>query len=171
MLRDPSLELVAHAVDVAEEEDSYLGNARLKAEAAVAATGLPALADDSGLEVEALGGYPGLHSRRIAETQPERNALVLARLRDVPRPWRARFVAGLVLAFPDGSSHGFTGEVEGEVLEAPRDRGEGFGYDPLFLVPETGLTFGEMTEPEKRQISHRARAATALQGSGLLERI
>lgn len=163
-------ELVACPVSVDENADSYAGNALLKARQAVRESGLPALGDDSGLEVAALHGFPGLRSARVAATQEQRNAVLLERLRSHPRPWAARFVCVLALALPEGEVSTFTGTVDGEVTE-PRDRGQGFGYDPLFLIPELGLTFGEMAEGLKQRLSHRARATAALRESGALERV
>ncbi len=170
LLDGAGLELVACPVSVDENADSYAGNARLKAEAAVRGSGLPALGDDSGLEVAALDGFPGLRSARVAPTQRERNAMLLERLRAEPRPWKARFVCVLALALPGDGVSTHAGTVEGEVTE-PRDRGRGFGYDPLFLLPEVGLTFGEMEDGLKQRLSHRARAITALRESGALERL
>lgn len=170
LLHDPGLELVACPVEVEENEPTYGGNARLKAEAAARECGLPALGDDSGLEVAALDGFPGLRSARIAPTQEERNRILLGRLRGMPRPWAARFVSVLALAVPGDAVTTYTGTVEGEVVE-PRDRGRGFGYDPLFLVPEVGLTFGEMDDRLKQRLSHRARAVAALRESGALNRL
>ena len=161
---------MACPVDVEEDAPTYAGNARLKAEAAARAGGLPALGDDSGLEVAALEGFPGLRSARVARTQEERNAILLGRLRGLPQPWTARFVCVLALAVPGGGVSTYTGTVEGEVVE-PRDRGRGFGYDPLFLVPELGLTFGEMDDDLKHRLSHRARAVADLRDSGALSRI
>ncbi len=152
---------------VEEHGSDYAQNARLKAEAATAATGLWAIGDDSGLEVEALDGFPGLHSARLAPTQVERTEELLRRLRDQPRPWRARFVAVIALARPGGATTIYRGEVPGEVV--PEWRGTtGFGYDPVFLVPEAGRTFGEMEPAEKHRWSHRAAAVRALLASGEL---
>ena len=146
---------------------TYAANAALKAEAAWRATGLPALGDDSGVEVEALGGEPGLHSRRLAPTQAERNAELWRRLASVPRPWRARFVA--VLALAPGPRF-FEGSVSGELLPEARGSG-GFGYDPIFLLPALGRTFAELSAEEKHAWSHRGRAARALLESGVLSSI
>lgn len=170
LLDGAGLELVACPISVDENAGTYAGNARLKAEVAASGSGLPALGDDSGLEVAALDGFPGLRSARIGATQEQRNAMVLERLRTRARPWRARFVCVLALALPGGAVSTFTGTVEGEVVE-PRDRGRGFGYDPLFLVPEVGLTFGEMEDGLKQRLSHRGRAVAALGASGVLERL
>lgn len=170
LLADAGLELVACPVSVVENADSYAGNALLKARRAVRESGLPALGDDSGLEVAALDGFPGLRSARVAATQEQRNAVLLERLRSHPQPWAARFVCVLALALPEGEVATFTGTVDGEVTE-PRDRGHGFGYDPLFLVPELGVTFGEMGGGLKQRLSHRGRAVAALRESGALERL
>jgi XTP/dITP diphosphohydrolase len=167
-------ELLAGAVEatgldtgVAEDGETYAANAALKAEAASAAAGVPALGDDSGLEVAALGGFPGLHSARLAATQEERERLLLARLEPLPRPGRARFVCVLALAAPGRPTRLFTGVREGEVVGRRAGEG-GFGYDPVFLVPEVGRTFGEMTAAEKGRWSHRSAAVRALLESGAL---
>jgi XTP/dITP diphosphohydrolase len=128
---------------------------------------VPALGDDSGLEVEALDGFPGLRSARLADTQAERHRVLFGRLAGLPRPWRARFVCELALAVPGRPTRVFSGERWGEIVE-PRSRGRGFGYDPVFWVAEAGKTFGEM-EPEEKQLwSHRAAAVRALIQSGAL---
>ncbi|TMD72971.1 MAG: non-canonical purine NTP pyrophosphatase, partial [Chloroflexi bacterium] len=130
----------------------------------------PALGDDSGLEVEALGGFPGIRSARLGPTQQERTAELLRRLQGLPRPWNARFVCVIALAIPGVETRLFEGECRGEVV--PEWRGEaGFGYDPIFLVPGTGKTFGEMPPEEKRRYSHRAAAARALLESGALQQL
>ena len=150
--------------------ETYYDNARLKAEAALARSGLPSLGDDSGLEVEALHGFPGIKSARLGPTQEERTAELLRRLEGVPRPWEARFVCVIALAMPGRDTRFFEGECRGEVV--PEWRGEaGFGYDPIFLVPGTGKTFGEMPPEEKRKYSHRAAAARALLESGALSEL
>ena len=159
-------ELVPCDTGVEETGASYEANARLKAEAA-AAGGLPALGDDSGLEVEALGGFPGLHSARVAPTQPERLAILAQRLAGQPRPWRARFVCWVALAVPGRPTRTFAGEVAGEIVPEPAGVG-GFGYDPVFLVPEVGRTFGQMGSEAKHRFSHRARAVRRLTESGAL---
>jgi XTP/dITP diphosphohydrolase len=161
---------VAWGAEVEETGATYAENAVLKAEAASAATGLPAIADDSGIEVEALGGEPGLHSRRLGATQADRNAELWRRLSGTPRPWRATFVAVIALAVPGRPAAIFEGRVDGELLPAERGAG-GFGYDPLFLVPEIGVTFAEMGREEKHRRSHRGRAAAALLASGALSSI
>lgn len=170
LLAGAGVELVAFDTEVDEVGQTYADNARLKAEAALSRSGLPALGDDSGLEVEALGGFPGIRSARLGPTQQERTAELLRRLQGVPRPWNARFVCLIALAAPGGETQLFEGECRGEVV--PEWRGEaGFGYDPIFLVPGTGKTFGEMPPEEKRKYSHRANAARALLESGALREL
>jgi len=170
LLSSAGVELVAFDSEVDEVGESYSENARLKAEAALARSGLPSLGDDSGLEVEALDGFPGIKSARLGPTQKERTAELLRRLEGVPRPWNARFVCVIALAVPGRDTRFFEGECRGEVV--PEWRGEaGFGYDPIFLVPGTGKTFGEMPPEEKRKYSHRAAAARALLESGALSEL
>ena len=170
LLANAGVELVAFDTEVDEVGETYSENARLKAEAALAKSGLPSLGDDSGLEVEALGGFPGLKSARLGATQKERTAELLRRLQGVPRPWKARFVCVIALAVAGRDTRFFEGECRGEVV--PEWRGEaGFGYDPIFLVPGTGKTFGEMPPEEKRRYSHRAAAARALLESGALSEL
>jgi len=170
LLAETGLELVAYDHEVDEVGKTYAENARLKAEAASAASGLPALGDDSGLEVDALDGFPGIRSARLGPTQKERTAELLRRLEGHPRPWTARFVCTVALVAPGREPQMFEGECRGEVV--PEWRGEaGFGYDPIFLVPGTGKTFGEMPPGEKRRYSHRANAVRALLASGALERV
>jgi len=170
LLAETGLELVAYDLEVDEVGKTYAENARLKAEAASAASGLPALGDDSGLEVDALDGFPGIRSARLGPTQKERTAELLRRLEGHPRPWTARFVCTVALVAPGREPQLFEGECRGEVV--PEWRGEaGFGYDPIFLVPGTGKTFGEMPPGEKRRYSHRANAVRALLASGALERV
>ncbi len=147
-----------------ETEDSFEGNARLKASAAAGATGLPALADDSGLAVEALGGAPGIYSARWAETPAGRDFGHAMRqvqeqldAEEVPAPRLASFVCALALAWPDGHAELFTGRVRGQLVWPPRGE-QGFGYDPMFLPEGMSQTFGEMEPAEKHAISHRARA-------------
>ena len=150
----------------AEVGDIGEANAALKARAACDATGLPALGDDTGLEIEALDGFPGLFSNRLAPTQSERERRIFDRLAAVPSPWRARFVCVIALAAPGEPTRFFRGECPGEVVE-PRAPG-GFGYDPIFLVPEAGLTFSEMGLEGKNRWSHRAAAFAVLAESGAL---
>ena len=170
LLAETGLELVAFDSEVDEAGETYAENARLKAETAAERSGLPALGDDSGVEVEALGGFPGLRSARLGPTQEERTAELLKRLEGKPRSWNARFVCVVALANPGHPTQFFEGECRGEIV--PEWRGKaGFGYDPVFLVPGTGKTFGEMPAEEKRLYSHRARAVRALLESGALERL
>jgi XTP/dITP diphosphohydrolase len=169
LLAGTGFELVAFDSEVDEVGETYAENACLKAAAALAASGLPSLGDDSGVEVDALAGFPGLHSARLGPTQKERTAILLQRLEGHPRPWTARFVCTVALAAPGRDVEYFEGECRGEIV--PEWRGEaGFGYDPIFLVPGTGKTFGEMLPEEKRLYSHRANAVRALLASGVLER-
>lgn len=147
-----------------ETASTYDGNALIKAGFAAARSGVPALADDSGLEVDALGGQPGVHSARFGGdvSDGERIALLLQKLRAVPAGKRgAAFVCSLVLALPDGHVHVFRGTARGAILEGPRGRG-GFGYDPVFLSDELGVTFSEAGLADKRRVSHRGLAIRAL---------
>lgn len=153
------------APDVPEDAATYEANARAKAEAIARHTGLPALADDSGLEVDHLGGEPGVRSARYAG--PDRSdshnlALVLERLRSVPEPRRtARFRCVIVVARPDGASMVAEGTCEGRIAAEPSgDRG--FGYDPIFFFEKAGRTFAEMDPAEKNRRSHRAAACENL---------
>lgn len=147
-----------------EDGSSYDDNALLKAGHAVTRSGLPALADDSGLEVDALDGAPGLHSARFGGeglSDGERIAHLLARLRKVPERDRgARFVSVLMLATPRGDVRRFEGRCEGRILEGPRGDG-GFGYDPVFWSDDLGKAFGACSPDEKRSVSHRGRALAA----------
>lgn len=128
-----------------------------------AACGLPALADDSGLEVDALGGAPGVHSARFSGGDAADNvALLLERLRGVPRERRgARFRCVLALAWPDGRTLLAEGCCEGTIAEGTSGQG-GFGYDPVFVDPDSGVTFAELPRERKNAISHRARACAEL---------
>ena len=147
--------------DPAETGATFEENARIKAEAWRDATGLPALADDSGLEVEALGGAPGVLSARYAGTHGDtaaNNAKLLRALEGVPAERRgARFVCALALALPGGATRTLRGECRGRIVEAGRGAG-GFGYDPLFVPEGEALTFGELPVETKARLSHRARA-------------
>ncbi len=145
------------SITVDETGIDYRENAALKARAFAAASGLPALADDSGLEVEALDGAPGLLSARTAPTAAERRALLLQQLAGKPRPWRALFRSVVALVLPNGEVHVEEGECRGEI--GPFERGQGgFGYDPIFIVEGIGLTVAELSMAEKNRLSHRARA-------------
>jgi XTP/dITP diphosphohydrolase len=147
-----------------ETAETYEGNALLKAHAAAELAGDVVLADDSGLEVDALGGAPGVHSARFGGPcldDAGRTALLLERLRDVPPDRRtARFRCVIAVIRRPGSVRTVEGMVEGLIAEAPRGAG-GFGYDPVFFHPGFGRTFGELSEAEKSRVSHRALAARA----------
>ncbi len=147
--------------DIEETGRSFAENARLKAAAYAKQSKLLTLADDSGLEVDALNGEPGVFSKRFAgekATDAERNQFLLAKLRGVPRKQRtARFRCAIALAEPDGEVWETSGTCEGEILLEPRGT-HGFGYDPLFLFPALGKTMAELPTEEKNRISHRARA-------------
>lgn len=151
----------AGALGLAEPEEngeSFEENAALKAHAAAEASGIAALADDSGLVVPALSGKPGIHSARWAGESRDFNAAMERVHRELgERDRNAQFVAVLALAWPDGHAELFRGEVEGSLLWPPRGE-RGFGYDPMFLPEGRLLTFGEMEPEEKHSISHRARA-------------
>ncbi|RIH88963.1 dITP/XTP pyrophosphatase [Calidithermus roseus] len=147
-----------------EEGATFEDNAMLKAAFACRQTGLLTLADDSGLEVDALEGEPGVYSARFGgrKSDLERNIYLLERLKGVPADKRtARFVAVLAVAHPQGFMQLFRGVTEGLILEAPRGE-NGFGYDPLFFVPEAGKTFAEMSMEEKARHSHRGKALAEL---------
>lgn len=151
------------AFDPEETGDTFLENARIKARAALALTGLPSLADDSGLEVDALGGAPGVHTARYGGpglTQEERNARLLREME--PEENRAaRFVCALYCVFPGGRALTARGVCDGVILRAPRGTG-GFGYDPIFYLPDRGLGMAELSDEEKNAVSHRGRAAAEL---------
>jgi XTP/dITP diphosphohydrolase len=158
-----SLQVAGFEEDLREEGD-YRENALEKARAVCRSTGLPALADDSGLEVEALGGFPGSASRRYLgpeATQEERNRDILRRLDGVPEKKRgARFRCLLALCFPEGQEIVVEGTCEGTIALSPRGEG-GFGYDPIFQLPD-GRTMAQLTREEKNQVSHRGKALTRL---------
>lgn len=147
-----------------ETEETFGGNARLKALAAAKASDLPALADDSGLAVDALDGAPGVHSAGWAETDSGRDfdhaiQKVRTALPELAanEPYRAAFHCALALAWPDGHVETFLGEARGRLVFPPRGK-NGFGYDPIFLPDRRDQTFGEMEAEEKHRISHRAHA-------------
>ncbi|AET70634.1 non-canonical purine NTP pyrophosphatase, rdgB/HAM1 family [Desulfosporosinus orientis DSM 765] len=147
--------------DVEENGETFADNAMLKARAAVEKTGLIALADDSGLEVDALGGRPGVFSARFAgepKDDERNNNKLLQLLRDVPEDKRsARFRCALVVATPDGREFLTEGTVEGRILRERRGS-DGFGYDPLFYVPDYSRTMAELTLAVKNKLSHRGQA-------------
>ncbi|WP_316013363.1 non-canonical purine NTP pyrophosphatase [Roseobacter sp. HKCCA0434] len=156
-----------------ETEDSFAGNARIKAHFAAKETGLVALSDDSGIEVDALDGAPGVYTADWAETPAGRDfAMAMERTwREVqasgaPAPYTARFVCTLCLAWPDGTDRLFRGEAAGTLVWPPRGT-EGFGYDPMFLRDGETLTFGEMAYAQKEPLSHRADAFAKLKAGAL----
>ncbi|HXD97939.1 MAG TPA: non-canonical purine NTP pyrophosphatase [Candidatus Acidoferrum sp.] len=151
-----------------ETGTTYHENALIKARAAMLATGATALGDDSGIEVDALAGGPGLHSARWGGPElddDDRNALLLERLRGVPAERRtARYRCVIAIVEPGGREQVVEGAVEGRITEAPEGTG-GFGYDPLFFYPPFGCTFGVASAADKHRVSHRgvaARSARAL---------
>lgn len=151
--------------DVKEDGLSFADNALLKARAVAAATGIAAVADDSGLSVDVLGGAPGIFSARWAGQHGDdeaNNRLILAQLSDIaPEHRGAQFVCAAALVTPDGFEHVAEGVLEGQLLTAPRGNG-GFGYDPLFMPAGETRSTAELSADEKNAISHRARAFTAL---------
>lgn len=151
-----------------ETETTFVGNARIKAHAACKATGLPALADDSGIEVEALGNAPGIYTADWAETGNGRDfKMAMTRTWNeleaagAPEPRIARFCSTLVLAWPDGHDEVFAGVINGRLVWPMRGV-EGHGYDPIFQPDGYDITFGEMDADEKNRISHRADAFAKL---------
>jgi XTP/dITP diphosphohydrolase len=147
--------------EVVEDRDTFEGNAVKKATTLARALGLPVVADDSGLQVDALDGRPGVMSARYAGVHGDyeaNNRKVLREMADVPAERRtARFMTVVAFARPEGLVFTTEGKVEGLITTEPRGR-NGFGYDPIFLLPERGVTMAEMTLSEKNSISHRARA-------------
>jgi XTP/dITP diphosphohydrolase len=147
-----------------ETEDTFAGNARIKAHAVAKAANLPALSDDSGIEVEALGGQPGVYTADWAETPNGRDyPMAMSRVwnlleaQNAPEPRRARFVCTLCVAWPDGHDELFRGEVPGRIVW-PMKGDLGFGFDPIFLPDGETRTFGEMDPARKHAMSHRADA-------------
>jgi XTP/dITP diphosphohydrolase len=166
ILQDLTIQLITPAdagihLDVAETGSTYAENAALKSKAYADICGCITLADDSGLEVDALNGAPGLYSARYAPDpkamDADRRAYLLQNLVGHPRPWTARFHATIAITLPGGVTHFAEGVCEGEIILEERGNG-GFGYDPIFYIPEAGLTMAELDEYEKNRISHRARA-------------
>lgn len=161
-------------LDVIEDGQTYAENATKKAVAFAQVSGLISLADDSGLEVDALDGAPGLYSARYGSpdggklSDAERRAFLIQNLQDKPRPWKARFHAAIAVAVPNSETHLVEGFCEGEII--PEERGTGgFGYDPIFLLSELRKTMAELTMEEKNRLSHRARAV--MKAKGILERL
>lgn len=148
-------------LDVVEDGTTYKENASKKAIAFAQASGLISLSDDSGIEVDALNGVPGLYSARYSPKpnadDADRRAYLLQNLKDKPRPWKAHFHATIAIAVPEGNVQFCEGNCYGEII--PEERGNGgFGYDPIFLLPELGRTTAELTMEEKNRLSHRALA-------------
>jgi len=164
----PGLQLVSlDEMGITNEVDEgadYAENARRKASIFAQRSGLWTVGDDSGLEVDALGGAPGPHSARLAGSQrsdADRRAMLLTLLAPHPRPWTARFRCSVALASPEGEVDLVEGVCPGQVV--PDERGSGgFGYDPVFLVDDLGQTMAELATAEKNRLSHRARAVQAL---------
>ena len=166
LLADLPFELVAPGdlgitLQVVEDGSTYVENAIKKAEAFAAECGLPSLADDTGLEVQALGGAPGLYSKRYLPSEDasdaDRRAFLIQNLGAKPRPWTARFRAAVAISVPNGATRWAEGECRGEIIPQERGRG-GFGYDQVFLVEATGLTMAELDLETKNRISHRGQA-------------
>ncbi|HNO83705.1 MAG TPA: RdgB/HAM1 family non-canonical purine NTP pyrophosphatase, partial [Anaerolineales bacterium] len=166
LLRELNVQLVTPAeinldLDVEEDGATYIENAAKKAIAFAQASGLISLADDSGLEVDALDGAPGLYSARYhpksGANDADRRAYMLENLQGKPRPWKAHFHATIAIAIPGGDVKIADGNCHGEII--PEERGTGgFGYDPIFFMPELGKTMSELEMDEKNRLSHRARA-------------
>ena len=152
---------LALELDVLEDGRTYAENATKKALAFARASGLVSLGDDSGLEVDALDGQPGLHSHRFCPipnaSDADRRQYLLEKLRDKPLPWTARFQATVAVALPSGEVRLAAGSCEGEII--PEERGSnGFGNDPVFFIPKLGHTMAELGMEEKNRLSHRALA-------------
>ena len=174
LLDDMGIDLVTPSqigldLDVVEDGHTYAENAAKKAVAFAHASGLISLADDSGLEVDALDGEPGLYSARYGSTNGEklsdagRRKYLLNKLQDKTHPWTAHFHATIALAVPNGELQFAEGICPGEII--PEERGTGgFGYDPIFLLPELGKTMAELSMEEKNRLSHRARAVMNARG-------
>ena len=147
-------------IDVEETGTTFEENSYLKAEAVMKASGLPVLADDSGLMVDALDGAPGVYSARYGHkaSDKERTAYLLENMKDVPEERSgAKFVCVITCLFPDGRKIVARGECPGVIARAPHGE-NGFGYDPVFYLPELGMTYAELPSEQKNAISHRARA-------------
>lgn len=166
LLKDTGIDFVTPAdiglaLDVEEDGETYAENATRKAVAFAKASGLLSLADDSGLEVDALDGAPGLHSARYSPKpgakDADRRALLLQNLKGSPRPWTAHFHATIAIAKPSGEVELAEGNCYGEII--PEERGTGgFGYDPVFFMEDLGKTMAELDMEQKNRLSHRARA-------------
>ena len=169
ILQDLGVDLVLPAdigvsLEVVEDGENYYKNALKKALAYSQTSGLITLADDSGLEVDALGGAPGLHSARFSPkpgaTDADRRAYLLEKLSGIPQPWPAHFHCTLVIALPNGEHYCFEGNCPGEIVNEERGQ-NGFGYDPIFQLADRSETMAELEEYEKNLISHRGRAVVA----------
>lgn len=169
ILSDLPVELVTPAqiglnLEVEEDGHTYAENASKKALAFARASGLISLADDSGLEVDALGGAPGLYSARYSPKpgakDADRRAYLLENLQGQPRPWQAHFHATIAIATPQEDLYFAEGDCPGEIIPGERGTG-GFGYDPIFYLTELGKTMAELPSKEKNRLSHRGRAALA----------
>jgi XTP/dITP diphosphohydrolase len=158
---DWELTLKPEELDIEETGETFAANACLKASQVALATSSWAIADDSGLAVDALNGSPGIHSARYANSDTQRIAKLLTELSN-KKNRQAQFICAIAIARPDGTiALESEGICRGEIIDAPRGDG-GFGYDPIFYVPEHNLTFAEMTSDMKRSISHRGKAFTDL---------
>jgi XTP/dITP diphosphohydrolase len=151
-------------LEVEEHGNTYAENASLKAQAFTQASGLISLADDSGLEVDVLGGLPGVRSARFSPlpgaTDADRRLRLLGFLKNHPQPWYAHFHCTVAIATPEGRMYFAEGDCPGQII--PYERGtNGFGYDPIFLLSETNQTMAELEMSEKNRLSHRARAVKA----------
>ncbi|MBN2550899.1 MAG: RdgB/HAM1 family non-canonical purine NTP pyrophosphatase [Anaerolineales bacterium] len=169
LLQDLEVELVTPALlglelTVEENGQTYAENAALKGLAFARLSGMLTLADDSGLEVDALDGLPGLHSARFSPkpgaSDADRRRYLLERLEGTPPPWPARFRCLIALVTPAGVVRSTEGVCSGEIISQERGQ-NGFGYDPIFLIPQLGRTMAELSMDEKNQLSHRARAVLA----------
>lgn len=153
------------SIEAEENGATFAENAQIKAEAVMRAAGLPAIADDSGLCVDALDGRPGIYSARYAgegASDSDRMAKLLSELRDVPEERRtARFVCAMCAAYPDGRLVHIQEQCEGVILREQRGT-DGFGYDPVFYLPDCGMTFAELPEEKKNEVSHRGKALRKL---------
>ena len=166
LLADLAVELITPNmlglnINVVEDGESYRENAALKAIAFAKASGMLSMGDDSGLEVDALGGAPGLYSARYLPlanaTDADRRAFLLQNLKPHARPWKAHFHASIAVSTADGAVRFADGQCNGEII--PEERGtNGFGYDPIFLMDGLGRTMAELDMEEKNHLSHRARA-------------
>jgi XTP/dITP diphosphohydrolase len=169
LLADMDVELLTPVqlhinIEVDEVGKTYAENAALKGRAFAHVSGLLTLADDTGLEVDALNGLPGLRSARFAPqsdaTDADRRAYLLARLQGMPRPWLARFRCTVAIVAPSGKARFMEGVCEGEIT--PQERGRhGFGYDPIFMITGLNRTMAELSMDEKNRLSHRSNAVRA----------